>query len=80
MEKCDVLFAYEPKLSAEHAWELFYAKMRGEKTYAYAKSKTQAYGTPFRHNLKKMKELEKVLKAINVQQYGFKGVKPSRQP
>jgi len=44
IEKCDVLIAYMPKLSAGTCMELFYAKMRGRKPYAYAKSRTQAHG------------------------------------
>jgi len=44
IEKCDVLIAYVPKLSAGTCVELFYAKMKRKKTYAYAKSETQAHG------------------------------------
>lgn len=39
IEKCDVLIAYLPKLSAGTCMELFYAKMKGKKTICICKLK-----------------------------------------
>jgi nucleoside 2-deoxyribosyltransferase len=44
IEKCDVLVAYFPRLSAGTCMELFYAKLKGKKPFAYARLRTQVHG------------------------------------
>jgi len=39
IEKCDVLIAYMPRLSAGTCMELFYAKMKGKKTICVCRLK-----------------------------------------
>jgi len=66
IEKCDILIAYMPKLSAGTCMELFYAKMRGKKTICICKIKNPSPWITIHSDiiLKRIKELEPTLKAI----------------
>lgn len=68
IEKCSVLIAYMPRLSAGTCMELFYAKMKGKKTICICQLKNPSpwiivYSDTI---IKKIRELEKALKAINI--------------
>ncbi|MEM3769954.1 MAG: nucleoside 2-deoxyribosyltransferase [Candidatus Bathyarchaeia archaeon] len=67
IEKCDILIAYVPKLSAGTCMELFYAKMKGKKTICICKIKNPSPWITMHSDitLTKVKELEQALKAIN---------------
>lgn len=69
IEKCDVLIAYMPKLSAGTCMELFYAKMRGKKTICICKIKNPSpWITTYSDIiLRRIGELESALKAIKSQ-------------
>ncbi|MEM2319911.1 MAG: nucleoside 2-deoxyribosyltransferase [Candidatus Bathyarchaeia archaeon] len=66
IEKCDVLIAYLPRLSAGTCMELFYAKMKGKKTICICRLKNPSPWIIIHSNmlLKKISELEEVLKAM----------------
>lgn len=66
IEKCDVVIAYLPKLSAGTCMELFYAKMKGKKTICICKLKNPSPWIIVHCDviLKKIKELENALKTI----------------
>ncbi|MEM2104071.1 MAG: hypothetical protein QW717_04190 [Candidatus Bathyarchaeia archaeon] len=44
IERCDILIAYLPRLSAGTCMELFYAKMNGKKTLCICKLKNLSRG------------------------------------
>jgi nucleoside 2-deoxyribosyltransferase len=69
IEKCDVLIAYMPKLSAGTCMELFYAKMRGKKTICICKIKNPSPWITTHSDiiLRRIGELESALKAIKSQ-------------
>lgn len=64
IEKCDVLIAYLPQLSAGTCMELFYAKMKGKKTISICKLKNPSPWIIVHSDvvIKKIGELEKALK------------------
>ncbi|MDI6691613.1 MAG: nucleoside 2-deoxyribosyltransferase [Candidatus Bathyarchaeota archaeon] len=64
IEKCDVLVAYLPKLSAGTCMELFYAKLKGKRTICICQIKNPSpwITTHSDITIKKMKELENILK------------------
>ncbi|MBX5320962.1 MAG: nucleoside 2-deoxyribosyltransferase [Candidatus Bathyarchaeota archaeon] len=65
IEKCDVLIAYLPQLSAGTCMELFYAKMKGKKTISICQLRNPSPWIIVHSDvvIKKIGELEKVLKA-----------------
>ncbi|MEM3580240.1 MAG: nucleoside 2-deoxyribosyltransferase [Candidatus Bathyarchaeia archaeon] len=67
IEKCDILIAYMPKLSAGTCMELFHAKMKGKKTICICKIKNPSPWITTHSDiiLKDIKQLEQALKAIN---------------
>ncbi|MGB9676182.1 MAG: hypothetical protein ACPL0C_03240 [Candidatus Bathyarchaeales archaeon] len=69
IEKCDVLVAYMPRLSAGTCMELFYAKQKGKKTICICKIKNPSpwITTPSDIIIKRIKELGKTLEPINSQ-------------
>jgi nucleoside 2-deoxyribosyltransferase len=69
IEKCDVLIAYMPRLSAGTCMELFYAKMRGKKTICICKIKNPSPWITTHSDiiLRKIEELKSALKAITSQ-------------
>jgi len=66
IEKCDILIAYMPRLSAGTCMELFYAKMRGKKTICICKLKNPSPWIIIHSDkiLKGIRELESALKTI----------------
>lgn len=66
IEKCNVLIAYMPKLSAGTCMELFYAKMKGKKTICICKLKNPSPWIRMHSDiiLKDIRELERTLKAV----------------
>jgi len=64
IEKCDVLIAYLPKLSAGTCMELFYAKMKGKQTICICKLKNPSPWITAHSDIliNKIGELEKALK------------------
>lgn len=64
IEKCDVLVAYLPKLSAGTCMELFYAKLKGKKTVCICQIKNPSPWIIVHSDiiLKKIEELEEALK------------------
>ena len=64
IEKCDVLVAYLPRLSAGTCMELFYAKLRGKKTICICEIENPSPWLTVHSDLllKKIGELEKALK------------------
>lgn len=66
IEKCDVLIAYLPRLSAGTCMELFYAKMKGKKTICICRLKNPSPWIIIHSDvlLKKISELEEALKAL----------------
>ncbi|MEM2250057.1 MAG: nucleoside 2-deoxyribosyltransferase [Candidatus Bathyarchaeia archaeon] len=65
VEKCDILIAYMPKLSAGTCMELFYAKMKGKKTICICKIKNPSPWITTHSDiiLKEIRQLEQTLKA-----------------
>ena len=63
IDRCDILVAYLPRLSAGTCMELFYAKMRGKKTITICRIKNPSPWIVFHSDviLKSMKELEALL-------------------
>jgi len=64
IDRCDVLIAYLPKLSAGTCMELFYAKLRGKKTVTICKLKNPSPWI-IKHSdiiVRDLKELERVLR------------------
>lgn len=66
IEKCDILVAYFPKLSAGTCMELFYAKLKGKKTISICKIRNPSPWIIVHSNiiLKNFKELENALKKM----------------
>jgi len=66
IEKCDILIAYMPRLSAGTCMELFYAKMKGKKTICICKIRNPSPWIITHSDiiLKKFKELEPALRTI----------------
>jgi len=66
IEKCDVLIAYLPKLSAGTCMELFYAKMKGKQTICICKLKNPSPWITAHSDIiiKKISELEEALEKI----------------
>ncbi|MGB9684646.1 MAG: nucleoside 2-deoxyribosyltransferase [Candidatus Bathyarchaeales archaeon] len=64
IEKCDVLVAYLPRLSAGTCMELFYAKMKGKKTISICKLKNPSTWIIVHSDMiiKRIGELEEALK------------------
>ncbi len=64
IEKCDVLVAYLPRLSAGTCMELFYAKMKGKKTISICQLKSPSPWIVTHSDIiiKGIKELEEALK------------------
>jgi nucleoside 2-deoxyribosyltransferase len=64
IEKCDVLIAYLPRLSAGTCMELFYAKLKGNKTICVCPLENPSPWIIFHSDLilKSIDELEAVLK------------------
>jgi nucleoside 2-deoxyribosyltransferase len=64
IEKCDILIAYLPKLSAGTCMELFYAKLKGKKTICICQIKNPSPWITTHSDiiLKKIKELKGILK------------------
>jgi len=64
IERCDVLVAYLPRLSAGTCMELFYAKLRGKKTISICQIENPSPWIIVHSDviLKEIKELEKALK------------------
>jgi nucleoside 2-deoxyribosyltransferase len=64
IEKCDVLVAYLPKLSAGTCMELFYAKLKGKKTICICQIENPSPWITTHSDiiLKKIEELESILK------------------
>jgi nucleoside 2-deoxyribosyltransferase len=63
IEKCDILVAYLPKLSAGTCMELFYAKLKNKQTICICQIKTPSPWITVHSDiiLKKIENLEKVL-------------------
>ncbi len=68
IEKCDILIAYMPRLSAGTCMELFYAKMKEKKTICICKIRNPSPWITTHSDiiLKKVKELESALKTISL--------------
>ncbi|MGB9959615.1 MAG: nucleoside 2-deoxyribosyltransferase [Candidatus Bathyarchaeales archaeon] len=68
IEKCSVLIAYMPKLSAGTCMELFYAKLKGKKTICICGLKNPSPWITAHSDIliKKIEELENALKATNI--------------
>lgn len=66
IEKCDVLVAYLPRLSAGTCMELFYAKMKGKKTISICRLKNPSPWIIAHSDIviKRIGELEDALKGI----------------
>lgn len=66
IEKCDVLIAYMPRLSAGTCMELFYAKMKGKKTICICKLKNPSPWITAHSDVivKRIEELEGALNKI----------------
>jgi len=64
IEKCDILIAYFPKLSAGTCIELFYAKLNGKKTICICEIENTSPWIIVHSDivLKKIKELEEALR------------------
>jgi nucleoside 2-deoxyribosyltransferase len=64
IEKCDVLVAYLPKLSAGTCMELFYAKLKGKRTICICQIKNPSpwITTHSEIIIKKIEELKNILK------------------
>ena len=64
IEKCDVLVAYLPRLSAGTCVELFYAKIKGKKTISICQLKNPSPWIVAHSDIiiKRIKELEEALK------------------
>lgn len=64
IEKCDVLVAYIPKLSAGTCMELFYAKLKGKRTICICQIENPSPWIIIHSDiiLKKIEELEEVLR------------------
>ncbi|MEM2937192.1 MAG: nucleoside 2-deoxyribosyltransferase [Candidatus Bathyarchaeia archaeon] len=73
IEKCDVVIAYMPRLSAGTCMELFYAKMKGKKTICICKLKNPSPWIIVHSDiiLKKIGELENALRAATTGQHDF---------
>ncbi|MGB9853677.1 MAG: nucleoside 2-deoxyribosyltransferase [Candidatus Bathyarchaeales archaeon] len=67
IEKCSVLIAYLPRLSAGTCMELFYAKMKGKKTICICSLKNPSPWITVHSDMiiSKIGELENALKTIN---------------
>ncbi|MEM3641732.1 MAG: hypothetical protein QXH37_07425, partial [Candidatus Bathyarchaeia archaeon] len=68
IERCDIIIAYMPRLSAGTCMELFHAKMKGKKTICICKLRNPSPWIITHSDiiLKKIKELKNALKAINI--------------
>ena len=66
IEKCHVLIAYMPRLSAGTCMELFYAKMKGKKTICICSLKNPSPWIIVHSDIiiKKIRELENTLKTV----------------
>jgi len=66
IERCDVLIAYMPRLSAGTCMELFYAKMRGKKTICICRLKNPSPWIIAHSDMvvKGIEELEEALKSL----------------
>lgn len=66
IEKCNVLIAYLPRLSAGTCMELFYAKMKGKKTICICSLKNPSPWIIVHSDIiiKKIRELENALKTV----------------
>jgi nucleoside 2-deoxyribosyltransferase len=66
IEKCNVLIAYMPRLSAGTCMELFYAKMKGKKTICICSLKNPSPWIIVHSDIiiKKIRELENALKTV----------------
>lgn len=66
IEKCNVLIAYMPRLSAGTCMELFYAKMKGKKTICTCSLKNPSPWIIVHSDIiiKKIRELENALKTV----------------
>ena len=64
IEKCDVLIAYLPRLSAGTCMELFYAKLRGKKTICICRIMNPSPWIMVHSDviLRKIEELENILR------------------
>jgi nucleoside 2-deoxyribosyltransferase len=64
IEKCDVLVAYLPKLSAGTCMELFYAKLKGKRTICICQIENPSPWITIHSDiiLKRIEDLEKVLR------------------
>ncbi|MEM3697038.1 MAG: nucleoside 2-deoxyribosyltransferase [Candidatus Bathyarchaeia archaeon] len=64
IEKCDILVAYLPELSAGTCMELFYAKLKGKRTICICKIENPSPWIIIHSDviLKKIEELENILK------------------
>jgi nucleoside 2-deoxyribosyltransferase len=67
IEKCDILIAYMPRLSAGTCMELFYAKIKAKKTICVCKLKNPSPWIIIHSDiiLKDIRELKQTLKAVN---------------
>ncbi|RLI11898.1 hypothetical protein DRO25_01135 [Candidatus Bathyarchaeota archaeon] len=72
IEKCDVLVAYLPKLSAGTCMELFYAKLKGKKTVCICRIENPSPWIIVHSDvvLERIEDLENVLK----NDFGGKGL------
>lgn len=63
IEKCDVLIAYMPRLSAGTCMELFYAKLKGKKTICICRLKNPSPWITAHSDMviKRIEELEEAL-------------------
>jgi len=68
IERCDLLIAYLPRLSAGTCMELFYAKMKGKKTVTICHLKNPSPWLIAHSDvtLRNMRELEELLKKNNL--------------
>lgn len=66
IDRCDVLIAYLPRLSAGACMELFYAKMKGKKTVTICKIKNPSPWITAHSDIivRNMSELEELLKSL----------------
>jgi len=67
IEKCDILIAYMPKLSAGTCMELFYAKQKGKKTICICQIENPSPWIIFHSDIivRKIEELENALNKIH---------------
>lgn len=66
IERCNVLIAYMPRLSAGTCMELFYAKMKGKKTICICQLKNPSPWITAHSDItiKRIRELEEALNKI----------------